>query len=248
MGGLSAEIPPGRQSRDDSDARAWQGVSVAPTYKPPPATTGNRTRGASADVLVVDNYDSFTHNAVDQLTQLGACVQVVRNDALSVGKIEQAGFAGIVLSPGPGRPHEAGICVDLVRRLGPRVPILGICLGHQAIAAAYGGRIVRAQRPLHGTATPILNDRIGLLAGLPARFEAARYHSLVVNPRLFGHTFSVTCRSEEGEIMGLAHRRHPVEGVQFHPESYLTPRGPALFAAFLRRAGLQPSPVSGVRR
>jgi len=197
---------------------------------------------------VVDNYDSFTHNAVDQLTQLGARVEVVRNDVLTVGEIERANYAGIVLSPGPGRPRKAGVCLALVRRLGPRVPILGICLGHQAIAAAYGGRIVRAQRPLHGTSTVILNDRHGLLAQLPARFDAARYHSLVVDPKRAGRGLVVTCRSEEGEIMGLAHRRHPVEGVQFHPESYLTPLGPALFAAFLRRAGLQPSSVSGVRR
>jgi len=200
------------------------------------------------DLLMVDNYDSFTHNAVDLLTQLGARVDVVRNDVLSVEEIEARAYAGIVLSPGPGRPRDAGVCVPLVRRLGAHTPILGICLGHQAIARAYGGRIVRAVRPLHGMATEIQSDRRGLLRGLPARFEAARYHSLVVDPRRPGRELRITCRSEEGEIMGLAHPLHPVEGVQFHPESFLTPRGPALLAAFLRRAGLQPRPVSKVRR
>jgi len=199
-------------------------------------------------VLVVDNYDSFTHNAVDLLEQLGARVDVVRNDVLSVKQIERRGYAGIVLSPGPGRPRDAGVCVSLVRRLGARTPILGICLGHHAIACAYGGRIVRARRPRHGMATEIHSTRQGLRRGLPPSFEAALYHSLVADPRKPGRGLAVTCRSAEGEIMGLAHARHPVEGLQFHPESYLTPRGPALLAAFLRRAGLYPRPVSGVRR
>ncbi|MDA1194118.1 MAG: aminodeoxychorismate/anthranilate synthase component II [Planctomycetota bacterium] len=203
-----------------------------------------------ADLLIIDNYDSFTHNAVDLLTQLGAEVEVVRNDAVAVGDIGPADFAGIVLSPGPGRPRDAGICVPLIRSLGKRVPILGICLGHQAIAEAYGGRIVRAVRPLHGTATSIQRapGRGGLLAGLPRRFEAARYHSLVVDPNRLGRGLRVTCRSAEGEIMGLAHERDPVEGVQFHPESYLSPHGPALLAAFLTRAGLRPrGPAKVVR-
>ncbi len=202
---------------------------------------------------MIDNYDSFTHNAVDLLTQLGADVEVVRNDALGVEAIDPAAWAGIVLSPGPGRPEEAGICVPVVRRLGAQVPILGICLGHQAIATAYGGRIVRAQRPLHGTATTI--ERVGagerpaaLVDRLAARFEAARYHSLVVDPRRPGRGLRTTCVSTEGEIMGLVHDRHPVEGVQFHPESYLTPPGPRLLAAFLRRAGLRPRGVREVVR
>lgn len=199
-------------------------------------------------ILVVDNYDSFTHNAVDQLVQLGAHVHVYRNDKISVQQVRERNYAGIVLSPGPGRPRDAGISVELVRKLGPSTPILGICLGHQAIAAAYGGRIVRARRPLHGTATWIRNRRRGLLRGLPARFKAARYHSLVVDPERPGANLHLTCQSAEGEIMGLRHTRHPVEGVQFHPESYLTPLGPVLFAAFLRRVGVQPSPVDEVRR
>lgn len=208
--------------------------------------------GVVGDILMIDNYDSFTHNAVDLLTQLGARVQVVRNDALSVEDIEPQAYAGVVLSPGPGRPAEAGICVPLVRRLGRQVPILGICLGHQAIAEAYGGRIQRAVRPLHGTATTV--ERVeplpagSLVGALPRRFRVARYHSLVVDPRRPGRGLEATCRSAEGEIMGLVHRRHPVEGVQFHPESYLTPRGPTVLAAFLRRAGLRPRGVHLVVR
>ena len=199
-------------------------------------------------LLVIDNYDSFTHNAVDLLTQLGAEVDVVRNDATTVEEIAAAGHRGIVLSPGPGRPRSAGICVEVVRRLGPSVPILGICLGLQAIACAHGGRVVRAVRPLHGTATLVEGSRRGLLRSLPSRFQAARYHSLVVDPCRPGRDLVVTCRSEEGEIMGLVHRHHPVEGVQFHPESYLTPQGPLLLAAFLRRTGLRPRSASRVVR
>ena len=208
----------------------------------------DRADSLMPNILMIDNYDSFTHNAVDQLTQLGARVEVVRNDRIRASAVKPGDFAGIVLSPGPGRPRDAGVCVPLIRRLGAEVPILGICLGHQAISKAYGGRIVRAVRPLHGTATPIRNRRRGLVRELPGRFEAARYHSLVVDPDRPGQDLRITCTSEEGEIMGLAHARHPVEGVQFHPESYLTPLGPVLFAAFLRRAGLHPSSAAEVRR
>ncbi len=197
---------------------------------------------------MIDNYDSFTHNAVDLLTQLGAEVEVVRNDALRAEDVGPGDYAGIVLSPGPGRPRQAGVCVALVRRLGAEVPILGICLGHQAIAAAYGGRIIRALRPLHGTATWIRHGKRGLLRSLPGRFLAARYHSLVVDPARPGRGLEATCHSAEGEIMGLAHATHPVEGVQFHPESYLSPHGPAILAAFVRRAGLRPGAVSQVLR
>lgn len=201
-----------------------------------------------ADLLVVDNYDSFTHNAVDLLTQLGARVEVVRNDQTTVAKVAAQAWRGIVLSPGPGRPRDAGICVELIRRLGSRVPILGICLGHQAIARAYGGRIVRAAKPLHGTATEIRRGRRGLVRALPVRFHAARYHSLVVDPKRPGRGLHVTCRSAEGEIMGLVHETDPVEGVQFHPESYLSPTGPLLLAAFLERTGLRPRSAAGVVR
>jgi anthranilate synthase/aminodeoxychorismate synthase-like glutamine amidotransferase len=209
---------------------------------------GRRSARGAPDVLMIDNYDSFTQNAVHLIAQLGASVAVARNDALGVDDVAASGCRAVVLSPGPGRPAEAGICVDVVRRLGARLPILGLCLGHQAIARAYGGRIVRAERPLHGTATVIRREPGARGRHLPARFLAARYHSLVVHPRHPGRGLRVTCRSAEGEIMGLVHERHPVEGVQFHPESYLTPGGPAILAAFLRRAGLHPRSPARVLR
>lgn len=218
---------------------------------PPPWTserdTGSTDR-AARPVLVIDNYDSFTHNLVDQLHQLGAAVVVHRNDAITTEEIQVLGPQAIVLSPGPGRPRDAGVSVETVRRLGADVPILGVCLGHQAIAAAYGGRIVRAVRPLHGSAAPVRHRGAGLLGGLPSPFEAARYHSLVVAPDRPGRGIRVTAWSAEGEIMGLRHERHPVEGVQFHPESYLSPAGPRILEAFLRRAGLHPRSAAAVVR
>lgn len=213
-----------------------------------------------ADILVIDNYDSFTHNLVDELTQLGARVTVLRNDAdparprrappgeALLDELAARRYRGIVLSPGPGRPEDAGLCVPLIRRLGARVPILGVCLGHQALAVAYGGRVVRAREPLHGMATRIRHHGEGLLRGLPDGFLAARYHSLVVDPRAPGEGLVPTAFSPAGEIMALRHRTHPVEGVQFHPESYLTPLGPRILAAFLRRAGLAPRRAGSVVR
>jgi anthranilate synthase/aminodeoxychorismate synthase-like glutamine amidotransferase len=200
------------------------------------------------DVFVLDNYDSFTHNAVDLLRQLGARVAVARNDRVAVEDVLALRPRGVVLSPGPGRPEDAGICVDLVRRAAGRIPILGICLGHQAIALAHGGRVVRAVRPLHGSPAAVRHRGEGLLRGLPSPFPAARYHSLVVDPRRPGRGLRVPARSPEGEVMAIAHEEHPVEGVQFHPESYLTPSGPRLLAAFLRRLGLRPRPVREVVR
>jgi anthranilate synthase/aminodeoxychorismate synthase-like glutamine amidotransferase len=199
-------------------------------------------------ILVLDNYDSFTMNAADLLGQLGAEVAVRRNDAVSVGEIERMAPEGIVVSPGPGRPEDAGVSVEAVRRFGRRIPVLGICLGHQAIATAYGGRVVRAVRPLHGTATEVRHRGAGLLRGLPSPFLAARYHSLVVHPRRLGRGLRATAFSAEGEVMAMRHDVHPVEGVQFHPESYLTPRGPWILAAFLRRCGLRPRTPRAVVR
>lgn len=201
-----------------------------------------------ADLLVVDNYDSFTHNLVDLLTQLGARVAVARNDALSVQDVARGGYRGVVLSPGPGRPEEAGITLDLICALGARLPILGVCLGHQALALAYGGRVVRAREPLHGEASPIRHHGAGLLAGRSRPFLAARYHSLVAAPNRLGRGLRATAFSERGEVMALRHRQHPVEGLQFHPESYLTPEGPWILAAFLRRAGLVSRPPRRVVR
>lgn len=197
---------------------------------------------------MVDNYDSFTHNLVDLLRQLGASVEVRRNDAVTPDEVERDPPRALVLSPGPGRPEDAGACVDLVRRLGAKLPILGVCLGHQALAVAYGGKVVQAVHPLHGTATPVRHADRGLLAGLSQGFAAARYHSLVVDPRHVGRGLTATAWSPEGEVMALVHDRHPVEGVQFHPESHLTPEGPRILAAFLARAGMQPRPHRRVVR
>jgi anthranilate synthase/aminodeoxychorismate synthase-like glutamine amidotransferase len=200
------------------------------------------------DLLLIDNYDSFTHNLVDELEQLGARVRVRRNDELDVDEALRGGQRGVVLSPGPGRPEDAGVCVPLLRAAGPDLPVLGVCLGHQALGFAHGGRVVRARRPLHGTAAPIVHRGEGLLAGLPPGFLAARYHSLVVARRRPGRGLRATAFSPEGEIMALRHLTLPQEGVQFHPESYLTPLGPRILAAFLRRLGLRPRPARWVRR
>jgi anthranilate synthase component 2 len=200
------------------------------------------------DLLLIDNYDSFTHNLVDELTQLGARVRVERNDAIELAEALGGGHRGVVLSPGPGRPEDAGICVALLRAAGASLPVLGVCLGHQALGLAHGGRVVRARRPLHGTATPIHHRGAGLLSGLPQGFPAARYHSLVVARRRPGRGLVPTAFSPDGEIMGLRHLSLPQEGVQFHPESYLTPEGPRLLAAFLRRVGLRPRAARLVRR
>ena len=188
-------------------------------------------------ILVIDNYDSFVFNVVRYLAELGEAVEVVRNDALSVDEIRAATPDALVLSPGPCTPNEAGVTLPAIRDLSGRLPILGVCLGHQAIGAAFGGTVERARRPLHGHATPITHDAAGLFSGLPAPMQVGRYHSLVVTPTPgMERTLSVTARSAEGEIMGLAHRSHPTYGIQFHPESVLTESGHAIFANFLRLA------------
>ena len=189
-------------------------------------------------LLMIDNYDSFTFNLVQYLQALGAEVRVERNDALSVDQIEELGPERIVISPGPCTPNEAGVSLGVIERLGPTTPILGVCLGHQAIGQAYGGRVVRAKRIMHGKTSSIRHRGEGVFAGLPDGYEATRYHSLVLERESLPDCLEVTAWSDlDGdfeEIMGLRHREHPVEGVQFHPESILTEHGHALLENFLR--------------
>ena len=191
-------------------------------------------------LLMIDNYDSFTFNLVQYLQALGAEVRVERNDALTVDEIEKLAPERIVISPGPCTPNEAGVSLQLIERLGARVPILGVCLGHQSIGQAYGGDVVRAGRIMHGKTSRIRHEGKGVFAGLPDGYEATRYHSLVVDKRTLPDCLEVTAwtENEDGsieEIMGLRHREHPVEGVQFHPESILTEHGHALLKNFLQR-------------
>jgi anthranilate synthase component 2 len=186
-------------------------------------------------LLMIDNYDSFTYNLVQYLGELGADVRVIRNDAATVEEIEAMRPDRIVVSPGPCSPNEAGISLGVIERLGRRVPILGVCLGHQAIGQAYGGKVVHARTLMHGKTSPVLHSGRGVFSGLPSPFTATRYHSLAVERESLPEVLEVTAWTEDGEIMGLAHRELPVEGVQFHPESILTEHGHALLAAFLRR-------------
>jgi len=194
---------------------------------------------ASAPVLLmIDNYDSFTYNLVQYLQALGAEVKVVRNDELTVAQIDALQPERIVISPGPCTPNEAGVSVETIRELGQRIPILGVCLGHQSIGQAYGGDVVRAGRIMHGKTSRIRHTGHGVFAGLPDGYEATRYHSLVVDRGTLPDALEVTAWTENDdgsieEIMGLRHREHPVEGVQFHPESILTEHGHALLKNFL---------------
>ena len=190
-------------------------------------------------LLMIDNYDSFTWNLVQYLQALGAEVRVERNDVLTVDDIARLAPERIVISPGPCTPNEAGVSLEVVRELGARIPILGVCLGHQAIGQAYGGRVVRAGRIMHGKTSPIRHRGEGVFAGLPDGYEATRYHSLVVEQASLPDCLEVTAWTEHDdgrreEIMGLRHREHPVQGVQFHPESILTEHGHALLENFLR--------------
>ncbi|HZG35269.1 MAG TPA: aminodeoxychorismate/anthranilate synthase component II [Gaiellaceae bacterium] len=182
-------------------------------------------------LLMLDNYDSFTYNLVHLLEELGADVRVFRHDALTVEEAEALEPTHVVVSPGPGRPAEAGISVELIRRLGPRVPTLGVCLGHQAVVEAFGGEIGSARALLHGKASPVDHDGRGVFAGLPQPLEAGRYHSLAATR--VPDELEVTARTADGEVMGVRHRALPVEGVQFHPESVLTPLGRDLLRNFL---------------
>ena len=191
-------------------------------------------------LLMIDNYDSFTFNLVQYLQVLGAEVQVVRNDAMTVDEIEKLAPQRIVISPGPCTPNEAGVSLEVIERLGPTTPILGVCLGHQSIGQAYGGKVVRAGRIMHGKTSPIRHQGQGVFAGLPDGYEATRYHSLVVERASLPDELEITAWTENDDgsfeaIMGLRHRQHPVEGVQFHPESILTEHGHALLKNFLQR-------------
>jgi anthranilate synthase/aminodeoxychorismate synthase-like glutamine amidotransferase len=186
-------------------------------------------------VLVVDNYDSFTFNLVQYLGEWGATVDVVKNDAIDVAGIRRRAPAAILISPGPCTPNEAGVSLEAIRELGAELPILGVCLGHQAIGQAYGGRVVRAGRLMHGKTSPILHDGRGVFEGLPSPFEATRYHSLIVERSSLPAALVVTAWTAEGEIMGLRHTTHDVEGVQFHPESVLTREGKRLVGNWLAR-------------
>jgi anthranilate synthase/aminodeoxychorismate synthase-like glutamine amidotransferase len=193
----------------------------------------------SRPVLLIDNYDSFAHNLARYVVRLGHPVQVVRNDAVDLPALERSTPGAIILSPGPATPDQAGCCLPLVRRLWQKVPILGVCLGHQVIAQALGGSVVRARQPLHGQASDVYHDESPLYAGLPNPFQAGRYHSLVVQPESVPAELIVRAWTRDRTIMALEHVQRPVVGWQFHPESVLSDCGYALLARFLARAGLR---------
>ncbi len=193
-------------------------------------------------LLMIDNYDSFTFNLVQYFQQLGAEVKVVRNDALTVDQVAALAPERIVISPGPGTPDEAGVSLRVIEQLGPRIPVLGVCLGHQSIGQVYGGHVIRAGNIMHGKTSPIRHEGKGVFAGLPDGYTATRYHSLVVDKDRLPDALEVTAWTENDdgsieEVMGLRHREYPVEGVQFHPESILTEHGHALLKNFLDGAG-----------
>ena len=185
-------------------------------------------------LLVIDNYDSFTYNLVQYFGELGADPQVKRNDAITPDEVEKMKPQKIVISPGPGRPEEAGISMELIRKFGGKVPVLGVCLGHQCMGEVYGGKVVRAGRLMHGKTSPIQHDGKGVFQGLPNPFEATRYNSLIVEKNSVPSCLEVCAETAEGEIMGLRHREYPVHGVQFHPESILSKEGKDLLANFLK--------------
>jgi anthranilate synthase component 2 len=185
-------------------------------------------------LLMIDNYDSFTFNLVQYLGELGEVVNVVRNDGISVAEVERLKPARIVISPGPCTPSQAGVSLEVIARFAGEIPILGVCLGHQAIGQAFGGKVVRAQRVMHGKLSTVRHDGKGVFAGIPDGFSATRYHSLAVERATLPDCLEVTAQSEDGEIMGLRHRKLPVEGVQFHPEAMLTEHGHAMLKNFLQ--------------
>ncbi|MDB5344599.1 MAG: pabA [Schlesneria sp.] len=189
-------------------------------------------------LLLIDNYDSFAYNLARYLIELGCETQVLRNDTISIEDVRQMSPSAIVISPGPCTPKEAGISCSLIREFGPSLPILGVCLGHQAIAAALGGAVVRAPEPVHGRTSPVFHDGTGIFAELPNPFRATRYHSLIVDEGSLPKDLIVTARTEDGIPMALRHQKWPLFGVQFHPESVLTQQGRRLLANFLKLAGI----------
>ena len=184
-------------------------------------------------ILVIDNYDSFTYNIVQFLGQMGADIQVVRNDEVTLDEIKALAPTHIVVSPGPGTPDDGGVSLDVIRELGATTPVLGVCLGHQCIGQAYGGIVHRAGRLMHGKVSDVYHNGDGLFAGLPNPFVATRYHSLIVEEDTLPDVLEITARTDQGEIMGLRHKHYPVYGVQFHPESVLTECGPQILQNFL---------------
>jgi anthranilate synthase/aminodeoxychorismate synthase-like glutamine amidotransferase len=184
-------------------------------------------------ILVIDNYDSFTYNLVQYFGELGAELCVIRNDQITVGQVRALNPSHIVISPGPGTPDDSGVSLDVLRDLGPETPVLGVCLGHQAIGQVFGGVVKRAPYLMHGKTSLIYHHGGGVFAGLPTPFEATRYHSLIVEEATLPESLEVTARTIDGEIMGLRHRQYPIHGVQFHPESILTAHGKAMLQNFL---------------
>jgi anthranilate synthase/aminodeoxychorismate synthase-like glutamine amidotransferase len=185
-------------------------------------------------ILVIDNYDSFTYNLVQYLGELGADIRVRRNDQVTVGEVEAMAPEQILISPGPGRPEDAGVSVDVIRHFGPSVPILGVCLGHQAIGVVYGGTVCRAAAPMHGKTSTVVHDGKGLFRGMTEPFQAGRYHSLVISNEAVPDELEIAARTKEDDtIMSVRHRTYPVHGVQFHPESVLTDEGRRMLRNFL---------------
>ena len=201
------------------------------------AARWNLQRGVSKvrpKILLIDNYDSFTYNLVQAFLVLGALVEVHRNDAITVDEALRQDHSHLVISPGPGTPRDAGISMRMIHAFAGRIPIFGVCLGHQSLVEVFGGKVVRASRLMHGKVSPVQHDGKGLFAGLPQDFEAGRYHSLIADAASMPAVLEVTARTAQGEIMGVRHRSLPIEGVQFHPESVLTPDGPILMGNFLK--------------
>ena len=188
-------------------------------------------------ILVIDNYDSFTYNLVQMIETMGRKVEVFRNDEISIPDMERLNPSSLLISPGPCTPEKAGISIEAIRHFGSRIPILGVCLGHQAIAAAYGGRVIRADRIMHGKVSSIFHDEESIYEYLPIPFEATRYHSLIVEKDTLPKCLEVSAWTEQGEVMGLRHQQYKVEGVQFHPESILTKAGIKLMQTFFTQGG-----------